>query len=192
MSADDSLTPEDRRLWARVSGSVTPRRHTKPPLEGATPPTPVTETNTTSRPASRRRSDAGPASKPAPTPPSGPARGPGPVRQRGQAEALEPRRQRRLARERDTIDARLDLHGYGRFEAQDVLTAFLLRCQARGDQAVLIITGQGRRGGSGIIRASIHEWLAAPALRPIISGFAPAARKHGGDGAMYVTLRRAV
>ena len=111
-------------------------------------------------------------------------------RTRGQAEALEPRRQRRLSRERDPIEARIDLHGYGRFQAQDALTAFLLGAQARDYRAVLVITGQGRRGGSGVIRASVHEWLQAPALRGVVSGFAPAARKHGGDGALYVTIRR--
>ena len=62
--------------------------------------------------------------------------------------------------------------------------------QARGYRAVLVITGQGRRGGSGVIRASAPEWLQSPALRGVVSGFAPAARRHGGDGALYVTIRR--
>ena len=84
---------------------------------------------------------------------------------------------------------RIDLHGYGRFQAQDALTAFLLGAQARGYRSVLVITGQGRRGG-GVIRASVHEWLTGPALRGVVSGFAPAARRHGGDGALYVTIRR--
>jgi len=108
----------------------------------------------------------------------------------GHPEALEPRRQRRLSRERDPIEARIDLHGYGRFQAQDALTAFLMGAQARGYRSVLVITGQGRRGGTGVIRASVHEWLQAPALRGVVSGFAPAARRHGGDGALYVTIRR--
>ena len=115
---------------------------------------------------------------------------PAPTRARGLPEELEPRRQRRLSRERDPIEARIDLHGYGRFQAQDALTAFLIGAQARGYRSVLVITGQGRRGGSGVIRASVHEWLQAPALRGVVSGFAPAARKHGGDGALYVTIRR--
>ncbi len=185
MSRDDALTPEDRRLWARVSGSVTPNQRTKPPL-AANPEAAAASSVATPRSPPGRKT--GLASRPSPALPIRPKT---PPRPRGQAEALEPHRQRRLARERDAIDARLDLHGFGRFEAQDVLTAFLLRSHARGDRAVLIITGQGRRGGSGVIRSSIHEWLAAPALRPIISGHAPAARKHGGEGALYVTLRRA-
>ena len=108
---------------------------------------------------------------------------------RSAPEELEPRRQRRLSRERDPIEARIDLHGFGRFEAEDQLRAFLMGAQARGYRAVLVITGQGRRGG-GVIRASVHEWLQGPALRGVVSGFASAARKHGGDGAIYVTLKR--
>lgn len=104
-------------------------------------------------------------------------------------EELEPRRQRRLSRERDPIEDRIDLHGFGRFEAEDQLRAFLSGAQARGLRAVLVITGQGRIGG-GVIRASIHEWLQSAALRPIVSGFAIAHRRHGGDGAIYVTLKR--
>ena len=104
-------------------------------------------------------------------------------------EELEPRRQRRLSRERDPIEDRIDLHGFGRFEAEDQLRAFLSGAQARGLRAVLVITGQGRIGG-GVIRASIHEWLQSAALRPIVAGFAIAHRRHGGDGAIYVTLKR--
>ena len=104
-------------------------------------------------------------------------------------EELEPRRQRRLSRERDPIEASIDLHGFSRFEAEDQLRGFLMSSQARGLRAVLVVTGQGRRGG-GVIRASIHEWLQGHALRGIVSGFAMAHRRHGGDGAIYVTLKK--
>jgi len=180
MSRRDDLSPEDRRIWARVAGSVTPAKPKKAVriIPGAVDPAP-----------------------PAAPPAKGPVRARGaqppwspqvsaPARARGLPEALEPRRQRRLSRERDPIEARIDLHGYGRFQAQDALTAFLTGAQARGYRSVLVITGQGRRGGSGVIRASVHEWLQGPALRGVVSGFAPAARHHGGDGALYVTIRR--
>ena len=180
MSRRDDLSPEDRRIWARVAGSVTPSKPKKAPriALGAVDPEPP---------------PAPPAKGPvkargAPLPYSPPASSP--ARARGLPEELEPRRQRRLSRERDPIEARIDLHGYGRFQAQDALTAFLMGAQARGYRSVLVITGQGRRGGSGVIRASVHEWLQGPALRGVVSGFAAAARHHGGDGALYVTIRR--
>jgi DNA-nicking Smr family endonuclease len=177
MSRRHDLSPEDRRIWARVAGSVTPSKPKKPlrvPADAADPPAaPLPKGPVKARPATAPYSPILP-----------------PARARGLPEELEPRRQRRLSRERDPIDARIDLHGYGRFQAQDALTAFLMGAQARGYRSVLVITGQGRRGGSGVIRASVHEWLQSPALRGVVSGFAPAARHHGGDGALYVTIRR--
>ena len=182
MSRRDDLSPEDRRIWARVAGSVKPSRPRKasrviPGGAVADPP-----------PAPHPK---GPLKTRGAAPPYAPP--PSPLaRPRGLPEELEPRRQRRLSRERDPIEARIDLHGFGRFQAQDALTAFLIGAQARGCRSVLVITGQGRRGGSGVIRASVHEWLQSPALRGVVSGFAPAARRHGGDGALYVTIRRPV
>ena len=180
MSRRDDLSPEDRRIWARVAGSVTPSKPKKPPriIPGAIDPDPPAAPLPKGPVKTRGVAAPGRATAPAAN------------RARGLPEALEPRRQRRLSRERDPIEARIDLHGYGRFQAQDALTAFLMGAQARGYRSVLVVTGQGRRGGTGVIRASVHEWLQAPALRGVVSGFAAAARHHGGDGALYVTIRR--
>ena len=180
MSRRDDLSPEDRRIWARVAGSVTPSKPKKAVriIPGAIHPEPPA--------APLPKGGVKPRiAAPSFTPPAAP-----PARARGLPEELEPRRQRRLSRERDPIEARIDLHGFGRFEAEDQLRGFLISCQMRGLRSVLVITGQGRRGGSGVIRASVHEWLQGPALRGVVSGFAAAARHHGGDGALYVTIRR--
>lgn len=181
---DAGLSGEDRRLWARVTGTVTPaeRRKSLRVVQAPVPPEnyPATDKAQSSSTRARARSPA-PSPKPAPVAPD--------RRPHGAPDVLEPRRQRRLSRERDPIEARIDLHGCGRFEAEDQLRAFLFGAQARGLRAVLVVTGQGRRGG-GIIRASAPEWLRAPALRGVVSGFAAAHRRHGGDGALYVTLRR--
>ena len=180
MSRRDDLSPDDRRIWARVAGSVTPRK----PKKAALVIPGVAVVDPPAAPLPRGLARPRPAA-PAWSPPVV-----APPRPRGHPEELEPRRQRRLSRERDPIEARIDLHGYGRFQAQDALTAFLMGAQARGYRSVLVVTGQGRRGGTGVIRASVHEWLQAPALRGVVSGFAAAARHHGGDGALYVTIRR--
>lgn len=182
-----SLTSEDRRIWTRVSGSVTPPKARKAervvpggPLP-ADPPASVLLTGPAGkvRPVVTAKTPPKPVSTTPLVSRSGPAT----------PEELEPRRQRRLSRERDPIEDRIDLHGFGRFEAEDQLRAFLSGAQSRGLRAVLVITGQGRIGG-GVIRASIHEWLQSAALRPVVSGFAIAHRRHGGDGAIYVTLKR--
>ena len=181
MSRRDDLSPDDRRIWARVAGSVTPRKPRKAAL--IIPGTAVVDPPAAPHPKGLAKSRI---AAPGWSPPAA-----APARPRGLPEELEPRRQRRLSRERDPIEARIDLHGYGRFQAQDALTAFLIGAQVRGYRSVLVVTGQGRRGGTGVIRASVHEWLQAPALRGVVSGFATAARHHGGDGALYVTIRRA-
>lgn len=179
---DRGLTSEDRRIWGRITGTVTPPRVRKAarviPGVATTPETILVPPRAASPSKSPPRKVAAPA--PVPAAPT--------ARARSTPEALEPRRQRRLSRERDPIEARIDLHGFGRFEAEDQLKAFLASSQARGLRAVLVITGQGRRGG-GVIRASIVEWLQSPGLRRVVSGFSSAHRRHGGDGAFYVTLR---
>lgn len=185
MSRRDDLSPDDRRIWARVSGSVTPQRRIKAQLMpvGIVDPDPPAAPRPTGKPKPKATKAAAAAAPVFTSPPQ-------PTRTRALPEELEPRRKRRLSRERDPIEAKIDLHGYGRFQAQDALTAFLMGAQARGYRSVLVVTGQGRRGGTGVIRASVHEWLTAPSLRTVVSGFAPAARHHGGDGALYVTIRR--
>lgn len=204
---------DDRRLWKRVTRTVTPQAPTKSAYvapddveaalaEMATylgeepPATPKakakpkakarTPTATPTTQASLTAEAAGTAALIAGMLQAERQRTHGP---RSAPEELEPRRQRRLSRERDPIEARIDLHGFGRFEAEDQLRAFLMGSQARGLRSVLVITGQGRRGG-GVIRASLVEWLSSPHLRHIVSGFASAHRRHGGDGAFYVTIRQ--
>lgn len=184
------LTTEDRRIWARVSGSVTPPKTRKAArvTPGAILPDEPLKPETIKAPRPPVLGKPKVSTKIRNTAPT-PARAPPPAAPRSVPEELEPRRQRRLSRERDPIEASIDLHGFGRFEAEDQLRAFLMQSHARGLRAVLVVTGQGRRGG-GIIRASIHEWLQGHALRGVVSGFAMAHRRHGGDGAIYVTLKR--
>ncbi|MEC8533189.1 MAG: Smr/MutS family protein, partial [Pseudomonadota bacterium] len=180
---ENGLTPEDRRIWNRITGTVsTPRtRKAARVTPGAEAPAhliaPIPD-----HPLSRAEK---PPAKTSParfarTEPTSEQRSPvrpAPSRLRPAPEDLEPRRKQRLSRERDPIEARIDLHGFGRFEAEDQLRAFLTGCQARGLRAVLVITGQGRLGG-GIIRASFAEWMQSPALRGVVSGFTSAHRRH--------------
>jgi DNA-nicking Smr family endonuclease len=102
---------------------------------------------------------------------------------------IEPGRKRRLTRERDPIDLRLDLHGLDQDRAKATLAAFLRRAQDEGVRAVLVITGKGVQG-DGVLRRRTPEWLAEPALRPVVAGVSEAHRRHGGEGALYVALKR--
>jgi len=102
---------------------------------------------------------------------------------------IEPRRKHRIARERDPIGARIDLHGMDQDRAKAALEGFLRRSHDDGCRAVLVITGKGVRG-DGVLRRRTPEWLAAPALRDVVAGISEAHRRHGGEGALYVALKR--
>jgi DNA-nicking Smr family endonuclease len=54
---------------------------------------------------------------------------------------------------------------------------------------VLVITGKGMLG-DGILRRRVPEWLAEAPVRAIVAGLSPAERHHGGEGALYVALKR--
>jgi DNA-nicking Smr family endonuclease len=96
------------------------------------------------------------------------------------------REKAKVARGKVEIGGRLDLHGHTQAEAHSALIGFLRRSAARDKRTVLIITGK-----SGVLRRQVPQWLALPDLRELIVGFETAAIPHGGDGALYVRLRRA-
>ena len=71
---------------------------------------------------------------------------------------------------------------------------------------VLVITGKGApsrrrdedddygvRFGEqerGVLKRNVPRWLAEPELRSIVVSYTTAAIQHGGEGALYVHLRR--
>lgn len=92
------------------------------------------------------------------------------------------------------IEARLDLHGFSRSVATGKVAAFLARSAQSGLRCLLVITGQGRRNplaeARGVLRGGLEEWLNVPATRPLVLACVPAQKRHGGQGAFYVLLRR--
>nr|WP_210266898.1 Smr/MutS family protein [Methylocystis silviterrae] len=105
---------------------------------------------------------------------------------------IDPRTFVKIKRGRIEVDAKLDLHGLRQAEAQRSLTAFLRRCQANGARIAIIVTGKGlTRDEGGVLRRVVPMWLEAPNLRDLVVGFGEAARHHGGEGALYVRIRRA-
>ena len=73
--------------------------------------------------------------------------------------------------------------------ARAAVTQFLLRAQADGHRAALVITGRGKLGG-GLLRRRFPDWLGEAPLRGVVAGLATAHRRHGGEGAFYVALKR--
>lgn len=178
------LTREEIELWRRVTQDVAP--HRAPLSPPAAPVAPVAAAVVAEPPPpAGRRFEAPGWSPPAPARPAGPA----PLHPLGR-----PLRQQ-LARGRKPIDAAIDLHGLRQSEAHHALHAFLLRSQAEDARVVLVVTGKGSLPGapdreSGVLRRMAPHWLAAPDWRPLVLGFEAAGRGHGGDGALYVRLRR--
>ncbi|WP_375668824.1 Smr/MutS family protein [Bartonella sp. MR168JLCBS] len=100
---------------------------------------------------------------------------------------------RKISQGRYPLEARLDLHGYMQEEAYFFLKNFLQSSQQRGLRYVLVITGKGRSVGSdGALYRFVPYWLSTPAFRYYVYAFEQAARQHGGEGALYVWLRRFV
>ncbi len=110
----------------------------------------------------------------------------------GQAPGLDRRTKTRLRRGQVSIEARIDLHGLTQPEAHAQLLAFLGSAFERGIRSVLVITGKGLRanGKIGILRSSVPRWLNQLPARAWIKAFDYAANRDGGEGALYVLLRR--
>jgi DNA-nicking Smr family endonuclease len=100
----------------------------------------------------------------------------------------------RVARGKEAIDGRLDLHGLTQSEAHATLLRFLRAASNRGARLVLVITGKGARasdGERGVLKRQVPHWLALPEFRAFVVGFEDAHVAHGGEGALYVRVRRA-
>ncbi len=89
------------------------------------------------------------------------------------------------------VDARLDLHGLSAAGAQEKLAEFLRTMRSRNERCVLVIHGKGERTpGAGVLRGEIAAWLSQGKAREHVAAFATAMGEDGGEGAVYVALRR--
>ncbi len=175
------LSAEEHALWRGVARSVRPlRKHARHDAEEGAD---ASVAMVTARPAAK-----GKAHKvvvpPRPVQPSTPP----------PLAILARREKQQLARGRLDIDARIDLHGMSQAEAHMRLVRFLRRAQLDGAKFVLVITGKGARAGDperGVLRRQVPLWLQLPDLRDAVVGFEEAHVAHGGEGALYVRLRRA-
>lgn len=197
------LSENERSLWEQAMRETTAlqgREHGSMPSRPAARPLPDQAGHHTREKAAQSAKDA-----PRGTLPSQPYQESGSPR----LAPLARREARRIARDPESIDARLDLHGMRQREAYPALKGFLRASQARGHRLVLVITGKGaaRETGSdnydawaqtpfyeaprGVLRRLVPEWLSKPEFRDVVAGVSPAHQRHGGEGALYVRLRSA-
>jgi DNA-nicking Smr family endonuclease len=178
-----ALSEEERALWESVAKQTKPLRKkprtTKPQVASPDSKMPAAAKAVASpkpSPAVKAR-----AAKPNPAPAVPPL---APLGRRERAQ---------LSRGRKDIDARLDLHGMTQMRAHHALFSFLQRAHSGGLTFVLVITGKGRMGAEterGVLRRQVPQWLSLPEFRSLVVGFEEAHIGHGGEGALYVRIRR--
>jgi DNA-nicking Smr family endonuclease len=175
------VTPEEVRIWRAVVHDIAPLPgRTLPEVEaGDTPPAPPPAPVV-----------AAPASKPAlPAPPA--RRQAPPDLTHGNTPGLDRRSADRMKKGDMVIDGSLDLHGLTQDLAHAQLTAFVMRAYEAGRRCLLVITGKGARGdGRGVLKGMVPRWLNQSPLRERVLGFSYAQQRHGGDGALYVLVKR--
>jgi len=85
---------------------------------------------------------------------------------------------------------RLDLHGFDQKRAQRQLARFLESAAARDAGCVLVIHGHGGGSGDagGVLKEMLPGWLTSGSCGPNVRAFAPAQRRDGGEGAIYLLI----
>ena len=194
MSAADTpsrrrrLSADEHALWGRVTRSIAPLGRRRKRLENDHAEIDAPERKSKAAPSARAEHMVVRREAPVPKPAPGLA-------------PLDRKLKQRLARGTERIDARIDLHGRTQGEAHAALLRFLRRAQADGAKFVLVITGKGARAGDasgehawgerGVLKRQVPLWLRLPEFRPYVIGFEAAHVGHGGEGALYVRVRRA-
>jgi len=192
-----SLSAEERALWNSVARTVEPL--------GNAPAEDGLEEQTSAQPEARMKIRERPQQKSAGEQIAG--KRISSSTQAAPQPSIDRRARRRLAKGRMAIDSRLDLHGLDQVRAFDRLRGHLTAASTRGERCVLVITGKGgrrfdRRGemprswradmatSSGVLKRMVPLWLESPELAPLVHAYASAEVQHGGEGALYVLLRR--
>lgn len=183
------LTAGEQAAWAHLAASVKP-------LPGKKRPHP---------PAKREGKQPGVAGgmsaaassakvKPAPGPGRAPPAPPPPPAIPG---ALDSHWERRMKGGRLDPDLTLDLHGHTLDTAYDRIMAGLDQARMMDARVVLVIAGRerpvdpaDRMERRGAIRAKLLDWLAASRHAGTIAAVRRAHIRHGGDGALYLILKR--
>jgi DNA-nicking Smr family endonuclease len=94
-------------------------------------------------------------------------------------------------------DLTLDLHGHTLDTAYDRIMAGLDQARMMGARVVLVVAGRerpvdpaDRMTKRGAIRAKLLDWLAASRHADTITAVRRAHNRHGGEGALYLILKR--
>ena len=176
---------DDAALWQEVTRTVAPlpkkaKNIARP--DAPKPPTPTPK----KKPAAPAPAKATPAPKAKRAAPPSP-----PPLEHGTVAGIDKRTAQRMKRGTLRPEGRIDLHGMTQDEAHAALNRFIAAAHRAGKRQVLVITGKGMRsGGQGVLRNAVPHWLNGAGLREKIIAFDYANPKDGGEGALYVRLRK--
>ena len=176
-------SPNDDGLWKYVTEQVAPLKGRETLYVDR--PEEVAEPATSPKPRSIRKRKTSPKTTAAHKPPP-------PVLNHVDQPGMDKRNQQRMRQGKLALDARTDLHGMTRVQAHRVLAGFIEESWLADRRMVLVITGKGLRpdGTTGVLRTAVPRWLNESPNRERILGFSYAAPKDGGEGALYVRLKK--
>ncbi len=190
---DNASLIDDWHLWERVSATLTPLKKNSPQIRdfGQKDKMSASKKN-----ISAARTYWAPAYKAENK------------QEKHNIERIEPNLRKRIVRGNIAIDKTLDLHGLRQDEAFRALTNFISANYSCGLRNLLVITGKGGRGQGrgedcnigqgqrgvfrrqGVLKSMLPVWLASQPIAFMVSGWEVSAKKHGGEGAFYVRLKR--
>lgn len=186
------LSAEEQAAWARLAESVTP-------LAGRTRPAVQSKGGEATNAQPERKPKPVGTARPKRVKPRQPSHvaAPPPAPVADSRTGLDSHWERRFKAGRVEPDLTLDLHGHTLDTAYTRITAGLDQARAMGARVVLVIAGRerpvdpaDRAHRRGAIRAKLLDWLAAGPHADHISAVRRAHRSHGGDGALYLILKR--
>jgi len=188
------LSAEDAALWNAVNQDVDPLHKGK--ARPLAPPTPKRTADIA--PKREKMMDLPPQQL---IPPKNPRTDTSSQTVMASGIAIDGARARKMRKGQLPIEGRVDLHGMTQAHAHHVLNDFIAHSQAQGKKCVLVITGKGgvevqdpdnvfatRR--TGVLRHAVPGWLAQGENGRRVLAWHPARSNHGGDGALYVILKR--
>ena len=192
MTAPRGLTAEEAAVWDKLASTVTPlhprpvKKVTRPvAAKGGAEPETMEKAMQRVPPVLRAKPRV-----PVIAPPSRVAR-------RLPDPGLDSHWDRKLKAGSIQPDFTLDLHGHNLDRAYDRLMSGIAQARAMGARTILLVTGKPRpvasadRGDKrGAIRAKVLDWLAASGHHSAIAAVRRAHQRHGGEGALYIVLRR--